>query len=356
MAFVRGLTEALEALGVDRHVLLAGSPFSVEDLGAPLQPIEHAQLDALVERAIALTGEPAIGLRWWQEATFGTFGAVGHALSVAASFRVGLQLVERYWPLFMSEPLIEVHDDGVLCRVRFRRKSPSPVAHRAYVEAGVFALARFLRQCAGVTGVPRVVRLDYPAPAYCAQYATALGCACEFGAERAELVLDSVHARHPNLNHAEALSRELGVIADALLAQQAQSPLSARVLEAWRASAEISRMSMEETAARFGISERTLRRRLQAEGTSFPALVQRALGELAERLLRDPTRSVKEIALTLGFADPSAFHRALRRWTGKTPGELRGAAGQSTSEPPPAKRRVPDKSGPVPILQARRAE
>ena len=355
MAFVRALTEALEALGVDRHILLSGSPFTTDDLGSPLRAIEHEQLDALVERAIALTGTPAIGLRWWQEATFGAFGAVGHALLVALSFRAGLSLMERYWPLFMSEPLLDVSDDGVLCSVRFRRKSDAPVAHRAYVESGMFVLARFLRQCAGVVGVPRVARFDYPRPDYAAQYTLALGCRCEFDAPAAELVLESAHAHRPNLNYAEALSRDLCAIADGLLAQQEVSPLSVRVLELWRGSAEIARMTMEETATQLGMSERTLRRRLHTEGTSFPALVQRALTELAERLLRDPARSVKEVALTLGFTEPSAFHRALRRWTGKTPGELRGTDkpdAQSTS----AARRAKDASGAVPIVRSRRFE
>lgn len=355
MAFVRALTEALEALGIDRRTLLQGSPFTPEDLGAPLSPIEHAQLDALVERAIVLTGEPAIGLRWWQEATFGAFGAVGHALLVAPSFRAGVALMERYWPLFMSEPLLELEDDGVLCRLHLQRKSSAPRPHRAYVESAMFVLARFLRQCAGVDGIPLVARFDYPAPDYAAQYGVALGCLCEFEAPAAELVLDSAHAHRPNLNYAETLSRDLCAIADGLLAQQTVSPLSVRVLELWRGSAEIARMSMEETAARLGMSERTLRRRLHVEGTSFPALVQRALAELAERLLRDPARSVKEVALTLGFTEPSAFHRALRRWTGKTPGELR-SVDKSSSEPPRPKPRVKDESGPVPIMRPRRVE
>jgi AraC-like DNA-binding protein len=356
MAFVRALTEASEALGLDPRVLLQGSPFALEDLSAPLQPIERPQLDALVERAVALTGEPAIGLRRWREPTFGTFGAVGHAIAGAASFRAGLGLIERYGPLFMNEPWIEVQDDAALCIVRFRRTSPSLTAHRAYVEASMFALARLLRQCAGVGGLPRVVRLDYAAPPHHAQYAAALGCRCDFRAERAELVVASVHAHQPNLNHAEALSRELCAMADGLLARRAQRPLATRVLERWRASGEISRMSMEETAAQFGMSDRALRRRLHAEGTSFPALVQRALAELAERLLRDPSRSLAEIALTLGFEDPRAFQQALRRWTGKTPCELRGSAGPSVSEPRRARRRVPDQSGMVPILRVRQAE
>jgi AraC-like DNA-binding protein len=355
MAFVRGLTDVLEARGIDRHTLLSGSPFAAQDLAAaPLQPIEQEQLDALVERAIALTADAAIGLHFWQRATFGAFGAVGHALSVAESFRAGIGLIERYWPLFMSEPLVEVHDESGLCTIQLKRKATSALAHRAYMEAGMFIFARFLRQCAGAAGVPRQARFDFPTPRDRAQYVAALGCPCEFDCVRSELVVADSDAQRANLNHAPDLSLQLRGIADDLLTRQAESPLSVRVLELWRASAEISRMSVELTAARLGMTERSMRRRLSAEGTSFPALVQRAQAELAQRLLRDPTRSVKEVAYALGFADPSDFQRALRRWTGKTPAELRGS-GAVVSEPEPAPRRVPDQSGLMPIFRSRHA-
>ena len=64
---------------------------------------------------------------------------------------------------------------------------------------------------------------------------------------------------------------------------------------------------------------RTLRRRLAAEGVSFRALRDEALRERAVELLRRPGSAIAEVAFVLGFSDPTAFHRAFRRWTGVTP-------------------------------------
>ncbi len=76
-------------------------------------------------------------------------------------------------------------------------------------------------------------------------------------------------------------------------------------------------------AKRLGVSETTLRRRLTAEGTSFRALKDDVVNELARNWLRDPTTSVEAIAERLGFSDAPAFRRSFRRVNGCPPIEFR---------------------------------
>ena len=73
------------------------------------------------------------------------------------------------------------------------------------------------------------------------------------------------------------------------------------------------------------LSQRTLQRRLQEEGTSFQALLDDTRRELAEQYLAQPAMTLLQIAYLLGFADPSNFFRAFRRWFDATPGEYRAA-------------------------------
>jgi AraC-like DNA-binding protein len=74
---------------------------------------------------------------------------------------------------------------------------------------------------------------------------------------------------------------------------------------------------------RTGMSARTLRRRIDAEGASFRSLVESVRRERADELLGEG-RTVKEVCFLLGFSEPSAFVRAFKRWTGRTPGTTRG--------------------------------
>ncbi|MFJ2987532.1 AraC family transcriptional regulator [Collimonas sp. NPDC087041] len=67
----------------------------------------------------------------------------------------------------------------------------------------------------------------------------------------------------------------------------------------------------------------TLRRKLSQEGQSYQAIKDNLRRDLAINYLSGSTRSIEDIAISLGFADPSAFHRAFKKWTGNSPGEHR---------------------------------
>jgi len=82
---------------------------------------------------------------------------------------------------------------------------------------------------------------------------------------------------------------------------------------------------MEAVGRALGCSRQTLYRRLREEGASFESLVEQVRRRVARRLLRDPKVSVKEVAYRLGFAEPAAFSRAFKRWTGKSPAAWRAA-------------------------------
>jgi AraC-like DNA-binding protein len=71
------------------------------------------------------------------------------------------------------------------------------------------------------------------------------------------------------------------------------------------------------------MSARTLQRRLAGEGLSFDGVLDELRRELALRHLADRRVAIAEVAYLLGFSEPSAFHRAFKRWTGTTPGAAR---------------------------------
>lgn len=81
--------------------------------------------------------------------------------------------------------------------------------------------------------------------------------------------------------------------------------------------------SMEVVAEALRTTTRTLWRRLESEGTSFVAIVDDVRCSLAAGYLKMTRKSTDDIAMLLGFSDPANFRRALKRWTGKGPVELR---------------------------------
>ena len=77
-------------------------------------------------------------------------------------------------------------------------------------------------------------------------------------------------------------------------------------------------------AKKLGMSERTLARRLAEEGVTFNEIVQELKATLARHYLEEETMPISKISWLLGFEEPSSFSHACKRWTGKTPRELRG--------------------------------
>jgi AraC-like DNA-binding protein len=80
---------------------------------------------------------------------------------------------------------------------------------------------------------------------------------------------------------------------------------------------------IEQVAREMGYSRQTLYRRLKAEDVTFEQLLDRLRRRLALRFVREEGLSVKEAAYRLGFSDPAAFSRAFKRWTGKSPSDMR---------------------------------
>lgn len=84
-------------------------------------------------------------------------------------------------------------------------------------------------------------------------------------------------------------------------------------------NAYLGMLSLENTAANFNISPRTLQRRLKEENLSFQQLTDTVRQHLAVQALKEDEFAVKEIAYMLGYNELSAFSRAFKRWTGISP-------------------------------------
>ena len=80
---------------------------------------------------------------------------------------------------------------------------------------------------------------------------------------------------------------------------------------------------MESVASQLHISPQTLRRHLREEGSSFQLLKDQLRRDLAIYHLGRHDLPLQDIAEQLGFSEPSAFHRAFKKWTGLTPGAYR---------------------------------
>ena len=84
--------------------------------------------------------------------------------------------------------------------------------------------------------------------------------------------------------------------------------------------------TLARVAGAMHMSPRTLQRRLARHGLSWQQWLDRSREQLAHQYLEDGSLTLADIALLLGFSEQSAFNRAYKRWTGRSPGRDRRQA------------------------------
>ena len=90
-------------------------------------------------------------------------------------------------------------------------------------------------------------------------------------------------------------------------------------------AAPISGKTRMRFARELGMSGRTLVRKLAADGLTFDEIVDQLRSDLAARYLEERNLAIAQIAWLVGYQGVSSFAHAFKRWTGKTPGQIRNA-------------------------------
>ena len=112
-------------------------------------------------------------------------------------------------------------------------------------------------------------------------------------------------------------------MANEKLAELARLDLVGAVKRAIGESLESGDTTLEAVAQRIGMPARRLRTELEDAGTSFNHVLADYRSRLARRLLARTDESIEQIVYLTGFAEPSTFYRAFKRWTGITPQQYR---------------------------------
>ena len=93
--------------------------------------------------------------------------------------------------------------------------------------------------------------------------------------------------------------------------------------------------SASRVASLLGMHERTLNRRLRADGTNFRRVRDEVLYSASQQMLHTTSMRLAEVAMALGYAEPSAFIHAFTRWSGQTPDRWRRGHVRTAAERQP---------------------
>lgn len=325
--FVWDALDCLRQQGLDGAPVLraAGLPAQVSE------PISNQQYGALwLAMADALEDEFfGLGARPMRP---GSFALMCHAVIDTRTLDHALRRMLRFLRVVLDDPSGRFSVQAGQADITLTARQPrTAFAYRTYwlILMGV--------ACWLVGRRIPLRRVDFacPAPEHREDYHQFFGAPVHFGQPVSRLVIDAGYLDLPVIRSPQALNGFLrGAPANILVRYRHDQGLTARIRNLLQARPASQWPDAAELASSLRLAPATLRRRLRAEGQSLAAIKDEIRNVRAQTLLRDSPASVAEIAADLGYSEPSAFHRAFRKWTGTSPGAFRQArrtSGRSTS-------------------------
>jgi AraC-like DNA-binding protein len=270
--------------------------------------------------------DPTFGLRLGTTTRAREFGLVGYTLAYSPTVGAALQRLTRYDRILSDTLVVELEAQDAVTWVRVAVE-PALHAFRPAVDFRLAALLAVCREIAAAPIVPLAVQLPYRRPADVRAYERFYGAPLAFGALTTAFLLRNADLARPVIASDATLTGYLDRLAEhSLAALGGEATLRARVRRVLWVELSAGVPSLAGVGRLVGLSPRTLQRRLRAEGTTLTAVLTQLRHDLAGPLLRDGRLAVAEVAFLLGYEDPSAFHRAFRRWSGLSPRAFRRAA------------------------------
>ncbi|HEX5311832.1 AraC family transcriptional regulator [Aquabacterium sp.] len=325
------VVQVAAARGVEAQRLMTDSGFAPDWLSDAEARMPLAVEERLWNRAAELTADPLFGLHAALAIRPGAFDVLDYAVRTAANLRTALHRLARYNRLVHDLATFEIVAQDDIVRIEHRFDGAGTRPCRQAAEFTLASLVVVASQMAEQPVHPLAVEFAHaPADDSAATqdaYRAVFGIAPRFGAPISCVVFSAEMLERPVPAADPTLSRIVTAHAEQLLAAHApaQEGIAEQVRRLLAEGMSNGPMSLAQTAQRLHMSERSLQRRLDDEGTRFADLMDEVRRELALRYISDARLSLGEVAFLLGFAEPSPFHRAFKRWTGMTPSAARRA-------------------------------
>jgi AraC-like DNA-binding protein len=318
------ITRAAASQGVPAGTLYRAVGMDPEVLNDPDARIPFAQIVALYEQAATLTGDDAFGLHVGEHADPTAFDVLGYSVINSPTFGDALDRVVRYNSIWTNGSCFSVETVNGQTRFVYLYLDEAIRERRQDAEMTFAALVVLGRRVTHVDWSPSEIRFQHERPRETTEHERIFQCPVFFAATTNEVVFDSVYSSLPIVKADPSLCALLDRHANELLSRYPrEDSLVERIRTLMKDELKGGDASLEVVAEKLGMSARTLQRKLHTSGTSHQELLDEMRRDLAVRYLREPGMAVCEVAYLLGFSESSAFHRAFKRWTGKTPSEFR---------------------------------
>ena len=313
--------------GIFLPALLRSSNLTIQQINDPQAPLPAGDQVALLNLVASATQDDLLGFHIAQRVELRELGFLYYVVASSRTLIEALQRVVRYSSL-VNESVIQRCTVGRTIDITLDYTGISRHVDRHQAECWMAILVRLMRQISGRRITAQRVRFAHARSRRPRELSAYFGGRVEFGSDVDQISFSrsmggtAVVGMDPYLNKLLVHYCEEALVHRTLV-RQSQRTLVENAVIPLLPHAECSARTV---AQRLGLSQRTLSRRLAAEGVQFSTLLDELRLDLANRYLAETGTSISQIAWLLGYKQVSAFSKAYRRWTGLSPRMRRRAA------------------------------
>lgn len=319
------VSKALQSYGIDSHKLLVQVGLDPTQLTDPNARYSYSSVTELWKLAVEETGDPCFGLKvveYWHPTTF---HALGFSWMASATLKEALQRVVRYIRIANSATEAELKTISDAYQFTLKGVAFGPIPADVAFDASMAVIVHMCRESAGASFNPQRLSLQRIRPDKdCEQeFLDYFKCDIDFDAQQDCLYLpkQSLEAELPTGNAELALANDQ--IVNEYLSHLDSTSIAFRVKTKLIEQLSSGNITEDVICGLLNVSLRTLQRKLKAEGVTFKELLEETRRELATQYIGNSRLSINEVTYMLGFAEPSNFTRAFKRWHGMPPSEYR---------------------------------
>lgn len=337
------LLDAASEAGLAADAVLAGTGLDAAAIADPFTLTSSLQFLIAARNAVRLYPKTDLGVRVGRRLHPSSYGMYGYAILCAESMARAFDTAVKYHQL--ASPSLQIRwieEDGVVSWIFPSREAVllpglDDGLYRFLIDMQFAVHATLLKDVMGTWCVPARATFTQPQPPHARTLSELLECPIEFDQPQNALSLPAAWlSRPPQLANPMTSAQVSTHCAQLLEEFRWQAGVTRRVYQA------LTRVpgrfpEIEQIAESLCMTSRTLRRKLEAEGTSYSDLLTSVRKALAIDYLSTTRLSTEDIASALGFSDAVGFRHAFKRWTGRTPNEFRG--GRKTAKEAPSESR-----------------
>lgn len=317
--FVRAAGE----YGIDPQKILAGSGIRMSELDDPLRIITTEQEIMIGRKLAQLAPSPLSGLDLGSHHHLISKGKLGMAAMCCETALEALKLMLTYIDLASSYFQYDLTVDGKKGYVRMKELVSLDDFRHYVFETEVVSLYTICSMILDDARIFKEMHLAFPAPNYAARYKEIFHCPVFFDAPQHLLVFDAALLDRP-LKHANPLTKKILEEECRQLCERLKEKVTVKdKIRHELMFVEGDFPSLNQLAHRINIPERTIRRKLTAEGTSFKDILSDVRKQKALELIDAGDCSMEKIAEKLGYSEIAGFYHAFKTWTGTTPANYR---------------------------------